>query len=68
MVKFIYWFCVRCWLGGDAVAKNGKSVRLCPIKSKEVNCNGLCKVVQGFGEVRICSVLVRSLDVALNCR
>jgi len=40
----------------------------CPIKGKDVGCDGLCKVVQGFGKVHICSVLEKALDLALNCR
>lgn len=40
----------------------------CPIEGKEVDCDGLCKVVQGFGKVRICSVFEKALDLALNVR
>ena len=50
------------------MAKSGKSLRLCPIKSKEVGCDGVCKAVQGFDKVYICSVLEKALDVVLNCR
>jgi len=36
----------------------------CPIKCKEVGCDGVCKAVRD--KVYICSVLEKALDVALN--
>jgi len=49
------------------MAKIEKSLRLCPIKHKEVCCDGLCDVVSVDGKARICSVQEKALDLALNC-
>jgi len=38
----------------------------CPIKGKEVGCDGVCKAVRD--KVYICPVLEEALDVALNGR
>lgn len=45
-----------------------KSLRLCPIRHESVCCDGLCKAVNSGGVVKLCSVYVSALDVALNCR
>jgi len=37
----------------------------CPIKGKEVRCDGACVAVVGL-EVKICSVRLKALDLALN--
>jgi len=39
-------------------------VTKCPIKGKEVDCDGVCKSVRG--KVHICPVLEDALDMALN--
>jgi len=40
-------------------------VARCPIKGKEVGCDGVCVAVVG-SEVKICSVRLKALDLALN--
>jgi hypothetical protein len=39
----------------------------CPIKGKDVGCDGVCEAVS-VGGVKICRVRLKALDVALNCR
>jgi len=50
------------------VTKSKKSLRLCPVKSKEVVCDGFCNVVFDNNVVHICSVRRKALDVTLNHR
>jgi hypothetical protein len=38
----------------------------CPIKRKEVDCDGVCVGVSMNG-VKICPIRLKALDVALNC-
>jgi hypothetical protein len=52
-------------VGGDIVVKGEKSSRLCPIKDKEVGCDGVCEAVSKDG-VKICTVRLKALDLALN--
>ena len=58
---FICCLGVRCWLRGDVCMCK------CPIKCKEVGCDRVCVAVVG-SEVKICSVRLKALDLALNCR
>lgn len=37
----------------------------CPVKCKEVGCDGVCVAVVG-SEVKICSVRLKFLDLVLN--
>ena len=39
----------------------------CPIKGEEVDCDGVCEAVSVNG-VKICSVRLKALDLALNGR
>lgn len=57
---------------GSEVFNLGKKVaRVCPIRQKNVVCDGFCKVafaseVDGHTEVWVCPVYEKSLDKALN--
>jgi hypothetical protein len=44
------------------VAKSEKSLRLCTVKHKSIVCDGLCKVVDSAGVVKMCSVYVEFVE------
>ena len=49
------------------MVEDKKKLRLCPVQSKKVVCDGFCNVVFDDDVVHICSVREGALDVALNC-
>jgi len=45
-----------------------KKRRLCPLKQKDVVCDGLCKAVFDYNTPHLCSVYVEAFDLLVNCR
>jgi hypothetical protein len=43
-----------------------KKLRLCPLQSKKVVCDGLCKVVFDNSACHLCSVFEESFDSLVN--
>jgi hypothetical protein len=43
-----------------------KKLRLCPLQSKKVVCDGLCKVVSDNSAPHLCSVFVEAFDSLVN--
>lgn len=49
------------------MSKAEKKLRLCPLQSKKVVCDGLCKVVYDNSVPHLCSVFEESFDLLVNC-
>lgn len=43
-----------------------KKLRFCPLQSKKVVCDGLCKVVSDDSAPHLCSVFVEAFDSLVN--